>query len=285
MSCVHLSDVAFHENITARIESESWEKLDFRAISVFSELLNCALLTAATASIANSMHRSATANLKQIASHLPPEPVLFPQMYPRLVESATTSRIAVAIADYYSRLQPLRSLIRSCVRSSEAGGVSVDIEASTIALAWQHLADQALGVIEHLEDFKPDLSDLLRQKCHTVSNLLSQAHAGGTPCLNAVGSVELPNWAERRIQKRTVHNIQAVFIIGDRFQRAAVLDASDHGLGVLGLRDISVGERVGLVTKPGLQISGVIIWVNGPRAGIELDTPLPAGCQILASLH
>lgn len=253
--------------------------------AVIIEFLNSAVLTAASAGVANALQNATNSlEMRLAVSCLPPRCEVFPKLRSKLSLDLRSHEFAAAIGDFYSHLQPIRNLTQAAIRTSQLTADAM-IDRRVLAIAWTDVAKCALDTLDREECFIANACEGVQGRCVQVRELLTEATLGGTPCLGDDGSIDLPAWTERRLAKRIAHNIQVIFMISGTFQRCSVLDASEYGLGVLGLTNVSIGERVSLLMKPGHQIDGLIAWINGSRAGIELDEALPADSQILSNLH
>lgn len=254
--------------------------------SIFADFLNSCALVAATASIANALTaRRPVCDQALVARYLPPIPALFARSYLELCISTGSHPFATDLANFYSRLRMLRDLLASAAALAGETSQPLQLDLTGVARDWRALARSALELIDDGATLPGERGEMLAARRDIVRTLLADAQAGGTPCLTASGAIELPAWADRRARKRTPKNLQAIFLIGGGFQSAIVVDASERGLGVVGLREVTVGESVILLIKPRVSIAGQIAWVSGPRAGIRLAEPLPAGSQFLAHLH
>jgi hypothetical protein len=254
--------------------------------SIFADFLNSCALVAATASIANALTaRRPACDQALVARYLPPIPALFARSYLELCIATGPHPFATDLANFYSRMRMLRDLLASAAALAGETAQPLPLDLTGVAHDWRALARSALELIDDGTTFPGGRGEGLAARRDTVKALLADAQAGGTPCLTAFGAIELPAWADRRARKRTPKNLQAIFLIGGGFQSAVVVDASERGLGVVGFREVTVGESVILLIKPGVSIAGQIAWVSGPRAGIRLAEPLPAGSQYLAHLH
>lgn len=261
------------------------EQLRLLEAAIVEEMLNAAMLTAVTTSIVNALRCSYPACSFQMAScYLPPQPKLFPQAILELSMSTATHATAMRLSTWYDRLRLLRDLLNTVVRLSQLDDRPLHLDVAATACSWQELAADARSIIEDIALSGRACTEA-EERLGSVADLLERASAGGTPCLSINGNVELPTWAERRSRSRSVRNMRVTLYIGDGIQSAAVLDVSDQGLGVLGLRDVYVGQPVRLMTRPGACIEGRVVWVNDARCGIELAEPLPANSQLRTRLH
>lgn len=254
--------------------------------AVFGELLNSAQLTAATASIANTMAtQPGLLSDRLLSNYLPPAPKIFPETHLRLIELDPTTVIPAAVRAYYDELAAQRVLIEHCYQRWPTHSTDGAKAVAATAESWRGLATLALAAIHEMScwlptsEWRPGLD-----RVELVNYMLRRAAAGDAPCIDARGAVEIPPWADRRRDTRELRGLQAVLQVDDSLQRVAVLDASEVGIGVLGLTNAAVGSRVGLLIKPGSNLSGTVVWVNGARAGIKLDSRLPANSQLLEHL-
>ncbi|MDZ4843301.1 MAG: PilZ domain-containing protein [Hyphomicrobium aestuarii] len=241
---------------------------------LLGELLTSAFLTATTASIANAIiSRRWTRNTNQFDCHLPQMPSLFPEARLRLC--STHLALACQLGEYYDHLNYLRDLSARVASKSQ-----IEAEIAPIAQAWQALAMSAVTCINQLlQQLQDDARQVDEERALFVTDLLMRVTAGETPCVDAYGMAKIPAWADRRNETRTRRGLQAFLQLEDSLQRVAVLDASVDGIGVLGLQNAHVGARVGLLVKPGYTLDGTVVWVDGMRAGIKLNAPLPVDFQ------
>ena len=259
------------------------ERRQLDLVTLLDELLNSALLTAATASIGNAiMSRKHGTSRRMISAYLPPTPSFFHGMRLLLSREPGMLQLSRRLGDYYANLQTLRELTARDAMEPDTLEVSI----ASLTDAWRQLAQAAENAIGTLADLLyPELKHQTNERRDLVLELLAQVSAGNSPCIDAYGTIRLPIWANRRSGQRVPKDLQAYFLVNESLQRAAVLDVSEIGIGVLGLRGASSGSRVTLLLGPGHSSTGRVIWVKATRCGIELDEPLPPDCQLLACLH
>ena len=65
-------------------------------------------------------------------------------------------------------------------------------------------------------------------------------------------------------------------MLGSQPQKVLVENLSKYGLCVWGVEGAAPDEDVKIALRPGQSLSGRFAWVDGKRAGISLDEPLPA---------
>ncbi len=257
---------------------------EFRAhlVGLLDELLNSALLTAATASIANWMMANRNrASRRNLVCYMPPHPVFFQQAMLSLSVSFETIELSSDLREYYDRLDFLRVLTLGFVESGELGGDRDPVCIEVLSASWQDLAGAGRAAVstlgKHLSDGKSMRSSEHYRK---VLEMLAEVELGHHPCVGADGTIRVPFRTERRTLERRPMNPQAYIVVGERIERVAVRNVSDRGIGVLGQLDAPVGTVVQLLVRPGLNISGKIVWVDAGRAGISLDQPLPSSSSL-----
>lgn len=254
---------------------------------LLEELLNSALLTATTASIANWMlTNQQSATRRNLSCYFPPSPSFFQQTILQLCVRGDTIAISSCLREYYDRLTFLRLLT---LRYAECDGASADADPVSIEVlsgAWQELASAArVAVLELGEATGIDKSANSHPRYLRVVELLAEIQLGYHPCVKHGGVVNVPFWTERRTLQRKHINLQAFIVVGECIERVVVLNASDRGIGVLGLLNAPTGTLVQLLIRPGLSIGGKVVWVDQDRAGISLEQPLPANSSLFELIN
>lgn len=251
---------------------------------LFEELVNSALLVATTASIANWMIKHEDqATRHNLICYLPPTPALFQQSLLKLCFCPATQDVTSTLREYYDRLDFLRSLT---THFTGLGKEDDNIQIEVVTDSWQELAlagKAALTtLVDHLADQSIKTSHVRYQK---VLSLLSDVALGHHPCVTSAGVVSVPFWADRRALRRRQTNLEAYIVVGSRIEKVAVLNASEHGIGVLGLTSVTAGDAIDLLVRPGFSIKGRVAWIKAERAGIMLEAPLPTESSLYALIH
>lgn len=253
---------------------------------LYGELLNSALLTAATACIGNALLRQHVGlDQRHILSYLPPAPLMFSAARTTVRGYPGAIRLLSALGNYFDQLSFLREMTARWLAEEQGADGACDADIAPLADAWRSLAVCAHSAIVELEGrLSPDVRTVNSEKTKTVIELLVSSAAGEAPCVDTLGNVRMPNWVNRRSNSRAKRGIHAYLHINDGLQRVAVLDASEDGIGVLGAHGIEPGSRLALLLKPGHSIDGTVVWAKDARAGIKLDSRLPHDCQLLSHL-
>lgn len=253
--------------------------------AVLAETLNSCVLAAVTASVANAVLAGQPGcSERMLTQYAPPPPTLFPHVRLKLCMTARTCSAAILLSSYFDRLVFLRDLTCNRIASGTEGAESTSFAA--IAKAWRMLAADALEALAEFNRLDVAGSDdESTTRLSATIDLLKRAEEGGMPCVDGLGAVRMPAWAERRATQRVAKNVQAYFMIEKSLQRAYVIDASRNGVCVLGLQKISVGTRVHLLVGPASSIGGKVAWFKDGKAGIALDCELPEDSQLLKHLH
>lgn len=281
----HDTDVAIDRSHLA--QGDASEDIRPLLAGLLEELLNSALLTAATASIANwILVKSDSSSRKSLSSYIPPPPLFFQQSLLKLCVHIDTFPLSSQLREYYDRLEFLRNITLRFAEHCEASGVDEPIGIEVLACAWQELAGGCRTAISELGEQLTDIPAMRNTERYLkVLEVLSEIEIGYHPCVSSDGMVTVPFWAERRSLKRKQLNLQAYIVVGDSIEKVAVLNASEMGIGVMGLVNAHVNTLVHLLVRPGLSISGKVVWVKDDRAGIILEQPLPATSSLFALIH
>lgn len=244
---------------------------------VLDELLNSALLTATTTSLVNwlASNRDSKANLN-LAFYMPPVPLLFPVVLLRLLTSGRYAVMAGAVREYYDRLVFLRALTLHHTQQSERQFDQPSVDFEVLVSSWQTLCGVGAAALETLMATvdEPTRTRAL-QRFKRLNDFLGAAENQEHPCIAPDGIMSVPFWAERRQGSRSSVNVHAQFMVGEKIQRVAVLNATSHGLGVSGLTGVHQGSEILLVIRPGQMLPASVAWIKGDRAGVEFEDPLP----------
>ena len=107
------------------------------------------------------------------------------------------------------------------------------------------------------------------------------AAAHGTFQLDLSNAPTLPEWAQRRRERRVSMQADAMIKIGTRLASAFVVDAASGGLGLKLSAPLEPGERVTVELSSGRSFRGTIAWRRGMRAGLAFDKPLAPTDELL----
>ena len=223
--------------------ADSDDALESLLVGLLEELVNSALLVATTTSIANWMLKhSNEATRRNLTCYLPPSPALFQQSLLKLSVNPSTLDITSALREFYDRLEFLRSLANNFSDNScDDDGIVINVLSS----AWQDLALVCRSALSTLGEQLADHAAVAgNSRYERVMSLLPEVEIGHHPCVSSDGVISVPFWADRRTLRRRQSNLEAYVAIGDQIEKVAVLNASDHGIGVLGLKSASPGDRI-----------------------------------------
>lgn len=165
-------------------------------------------------------------------------------------------------------------------------GAPSTVDAEVLADAWRRTAAAAIEAVAVLNAAlrSADPSNALAPAAMKATlNLLHLAKVGEPVCIDPRGRISIPGWAERRSEKRTTLDLEAVAIVGKLLCRVTVRDASATGLGLAGAIEGEPGARVQIKLPGNRQLSGRIAWNDGRRTGIELDERLDITDPLLQS--
>lgn len=260
---------------SARKYRSSLEPLSPALKQFQAELHHLAVLVCVMTSAANALEnrlddRSLAA---MIVDFCPKQPTL---SYPaqELALLAAGDQIVEDLQDLQARLSFAQMLTKHL-----DGKFRKNVDASTgdieiLADAWRRTSARMLAVLNGL--------GISRAECGTlVVGFLKNCLAGGSPCLNENGGLEIPGWAERRKATRISVQQTAQASTGGALFDVSVLNASTVGLGLTG--DAKSGQRTKVIFADGREVSGTVKWSEDGRFGLQLDQPLAKSDRLLAS--
>lgn len=270
MSKVHFSAPA------ARLDGPL-RAVDELLLSLFEDVLNASLLTAATASIAISIASCEVTALPLTAlvCCLPQNPLARPEVVDRLRASSDGESVILCLQDFTAAVTSARELSQLVSLSGRRGRDSLPTGVSFLAADWRRVAVRALTLVDRLETMlATKLPEPFPTRAALAVDLLAAVCRGEAPCVDESGRLTLPAPFERRSAPRAQSGQYAHFLMRDGVQRALVLDVSRQGVGVLGLCNIGRGDRLTLLAGPGLEATGEIVWLDERQAGVKFDQPL-----------
>lgn len=252
--------------------------VDELLLSLFEDVLNASLLTAATASIAISIASSETTALPLTAlvCCLPQNPLARPEVVDRLRVRSDGECVISELQEFTLAVTSARNLSQLVSLSGRRGRDSLPTGVTLLAADWRRVAVRALTLVDKLETmFAAKLPEPFPTRAALAVDLLAAVCRGEAPCVGPSGKLSLPAPFERRTALRSQSGRYAHFLMRDGVQRAVVLDVSRQGVGVLGLSNIDRGDRLTLLAGPGLEATGEIVWLDEGQVGVKFDQPLP----------
>lgn len=256
---------------------------------ILIEIEEASVLVAITASIAGALSgsRSDQLNMQHLMSYLPPSPEVYRRHIDQVISAALAPSLVLPVQAYHARLSYALRLTRAMVDAGPAPNPGVRAaEVNNVEDAWRHVCGTALGAIAVLRD----TLSAVRYSRPPVANehaeaLLRSAKAGGRPCIGEDGNVRMPRWAESRTHTRHPTQTTARIHMLGSIYNAVIENASRTGLGLSGLSEGMQGIRIGVELVNGERLTGKIMWVRGERAGVQLETMLPATHELLAGMN
>lgn len=254
---------------------------------LFAELLNSALLSGVTASVANSVATGAHPNLVGVlVSYLPPLPTIYPSLAADLLRQPQTGLLALHMQEYYAHLGLMRDLTHDVADANGRFSSVVTDCIDQIARNWQKLAGSAAAAIDQWKALPGLIFTISQQeRAGLVQSILADVALGMAPCVDDQGAVTVPAWAERRQIRRLHRNLHLHVMAGDRIERVLITNASDNGIGIIGLRGVQVGDGIEILIGPGRTLPATIVWVRGDQVGIAYDSPPPMDWSLAGSLN
>lgn len=191
--------------------------------------------------------------------------------------------------DVSRSIQGFTARVALARRMSQSFGVapSADadetVDAEILADTWRRAANSTIETLDALNvaiagGGRPASAASLPMS--STINLLRRAADGETTCIDPMGRVTIPGWAERRREPRLLLDLEATIVVGKILFKVRIRDASPTGLGIEGRIVATIGERL-VVKYRDRQLSGVVAWIEGDRLGLNLDQRLEAGDHLL----
>lgn len=240
-------------------------------LRLFEELVAGALHLGLTTSIALGLARG-TPDLERSAlgRYLPARPSVLPIVVLELKLAGRTDETVAALSGLDVALVQQRTEAHALATS--VPGRCDDAWLAEHAKRWQELASRLAEALVRLIDMQPAaIRQSHRAMARAALGQLGAVAEGETPHLDRHGRLVVPLVAERREHARSAARKHVHLMAGDGIQRVLVTDASTTGVGVWGLRNAAVGDRIRVLAAPGREVDGTIVWCEGLRAGIRLD--------------
>lgn len=250
--------------------------------SVFESLVcethTAALLTAAIASVANTLKTLTTARSEaELAPYVPHDPTVVIAFRRWASEAGIGVPAMSALASYFADLEPARRQTGRYFADANVIGPDRAVALHQFALTgvWRGVCRSAVSAVKHLNTEIDDrLPELYTLNAGVLVRLLEAAAQGESPCVDGRGQLYLPALPQRRqTSRRTVGQAAMVTIAGTKF-RAYVRDVSAGGFGLEQLPVVEVGQTAVIETMTGRRFTGSIAWYKKGRAGVRFMRPL-----------
>ncbi|MEZ5817158.1 MAG: PilZ domain-containing protein [Hyphomicrobiaceae bacterium] len=114
--------------------------------------------------------------------------------------------------------------------------------------------------------------------------LLAAAALGHWPCIGERGTIAIPGWIERRVERRHRIRLECRLVEAGRTWRAHTIDISRSGVGLAGAPPLAPGARASIAIGALAEQHGCVVWSNGERLGFRFDTPLESLADLGRSL-
>lgn len=241
---------------------------------VANELVTTATWVAAATGVINRCYldRQPTSP-KYLLDCLPPDPVLHLGL-----KSAATGPVEAVLVERAEQVCVYLKAARHALEEAMHGSKLPAREQRLLQLRacdlWHAAAEVTLLALHVSEDvighgrlgLDPDHMDAL-------CDALTAARSGQSP-FQKDGVVSLPEWAERRVGKRTIVNMPAELTDSGQTRAVLVTNASPGGLGLEYVQGLREGELVSITLENGRRFIGRVRWCDGTRAGLAFRKSL-----------
>lgn len=250
-----------------------------------TEAQSAALLTAATASVANALVNLNPARVPaEMQRYRPDASALTWGLRSLSRDSDLPAATRLALVEFYADLKP--ALASSDQFTGDCATLGNERAAALhqfiLARAWRKACLSATSAIETLMASAAHvLPDLYQLNTGILSRLLAATACGQSPCIDAGGGVFLPAMPQRRRASRKTLAEKAVVRANGRDLHVFVRDVSTGGMGLEQTRKLKEGAHITLELPTGRAFSGTIVWSKGMRAGLRFDRPISPNDPIL----
>ncbi len=244
---------------------------------MLNDMLSLGLRISAITSIVNRIEEDPTAANWQdmVLVHLPMGPFRSEALINSLMESQLATDILVDTQELHSRLATASSMtLAYCRYPAELrhkGGVHIEV----LVGAWRDLCECLISLLTNFQSAVADENRVkfAKQFPSTVA-LLSSATNGGSPCVMADLTLEIPGLAERRRHQRWVVELPVKLILGASEAEALLVNISLGGCCILTTESFNNLEMISFETESGRRLKGQIQWSDNRTHGLRFAEPL-----------
>lgn len=262
------------------------------------QVSDLALLISASASIVNRLERDITGETPEavLMAYLPG--VLSPdaELTHALIRSNLPIEVVAETQGFYTRLAAVRAMTASYCRFPAELAVKGGVHIETLACGWRELASQTRMLIGALANLAVALDAGAREPAAAARYgrtlyLLGACAEGGSPCVMADGSVEIPDILERRRHQRFTVDWLGYAYIADCVADVRIVDISAGGLCMVAAGQNGGSAAAGLPEKGRViveivgqcRLTGTVAWHAATSYGVLFDQPLEPGHALLAA--
>ncbi|MFA5950014.1 MAG: PilZ domain-containing protein [Hyphomicrobium sp.] len=256
---------------TPLLESSAFSAFLMLLVGIQPEVERVAVLTAASASVANALSSGVAAvNPRSMTRQ-------FPREAPQLSLGAQRLRNSYAGHEVSAALNAFNGAVAAAKDQTVAyivSGFASDVR--PIAAAWRAASATGAHLLRAIDRAfgERQLAGLADATSPLIS-FLDEAAAGGYSAVSPRGEINLPLLREGREFKRVPVRCAATVHHNGQTYQANLHDMSVGGLGLEGLS--GPAERAEIrVDFGGLSLKGCIEWLKDGRAGVKLEVPLEA---------
>lgn len=260
-----------------------------------NQIANLALLISASSSVVNRLERDASGEAPEAAlmMHLPMALSPDAELTHALIRSNLPIEVVAETQNFYTRLGAVRAMTASFCRYPAELRVKGGVHVETLAGGWRELAIQTRALLISLQNLTEAAPLTVAEpasfgRIGRTLYLLATCGEGGTPCLLADGTVEIPDIVERRRHRRFAVDWLGSAYIGNHSAEVRIIDVSAGGLcmvasGLPPTEPVRVAARV-LVEVVGVgRLSGAIAWHAATSYGVVFDRTLEAGDPVFVA--
>jgi len=253
--------------------SQSLSQIGITLPEIMSQLLSISYLTAAVTDITKAVEDGSLSRSKyrDLELYLPAGITLLPGSIAKVLRHCGEHTITGDLATLPSRLKFALRMSRIVIASPD----DKRVDAAAFASAWTFVASglvEALALCDHLQTS----SGRNNINVKGAEKLLAEVLNGERPCINRFNNISIPDWAERRDEKRHKCEIPVKVHSVHGQQDAILTDLSRTGLGLSGCESLEPGDQIGINKQTGSVLSGRVVRHKDGRTGVKLKWVLGA---------
>jgi hypothetical protein len=241
------------------------------------ETHSAALLAAAVASVINGFRRrDVDKSEAALKPYVPREPALIAVLRNGMLETDLDEDTLAVISDFFEDLAPARIALDQYFADANHIGPERASVLHLLALSntWRRACEDALVATRQLHGHLGQLPSQYTSNSEVLIELLQEAVAGTSPCLDEHGRISIPDLPQRRHTARRTICQPCKITYNRTTAQAFVRDVSPGGFGLERAPQLPPKSLVLIELPSGRRFAGVVVWSNGSSAGVRFSRTL-----------
>jgi PilZ domain len=247
-------------------------------IRICADLHAVSRLTATCTSILNAVadHTGPHVRISTVVDYMPPVPTWSAWSGADGNVSILNFELALQLEQFAQRLDFVRNITIRFVTTEPENEETAAATLFIVRDAWIAISEICRALLnDGHNELSYDTPDFLANQKARLTATLDGVIAGQWPCVQRDGSIEIPDWAERRRSQRQLVRIPVVVRSTSKVFEALARDLSVGGLCLDGVDEHLIEADRVTVTFPGARsLAASVVWTDGIRAGFRFARPL-----------